>query len=110
MSLLELITNRWHREDQIADLAELLVRECAHATIDRLNPAVYHMTRYESRGYIRARALGIVKRVVAHAAPEQELSPDDMRKVQAMVLQATTRMVHQHVLSHPWRSLARVAA
>jgi hypothetical protein len=108
MSLLQRWVDHWRANARIGRLAEQLAPLCAGEVRSHLSGAPLEMSLYECRGYIRARALGIVQRVADEAGHRRGISPRLLPALQALVLEATTRLVVREMWNPP-SHLARAA-
>ena len=99
MSLFQRIfrVDPWRQNARIAALADELAAACAADVRGSLSDRVFRMSPHESRGYVRARAMPAVVRVMDEAGRRHHVSPRWLPLLQAQVLDATTRMVHRQL-------------
>lgn len=100
MSLLQLATRRWRKAARWEELVEELAQVCVGEVQGRLSEQVYHMSRHESRGYVRARAGAVITRVVDSAVRDGRIPATSVPLLRGRVLEATTHLV-QHGLAMP---------
>ncbi len=97
MLLMELFA-RWRMQsDKIEELAEQLAAACAAEVRSRLSERVFQMSHHESRGYVRARAAAVVSRVTAVVSHRERIPARSVPQLNALALDATTRIVHRQV-------------
>ena len=110
MSLFQMLVKGWKRSNSWNTAADELAIRCVGQVRKRLGPDVEQMSRNESRGYIRARARSVVKRVVESTASQPATPAELAYQLNNRVLETTTRLVHHQVVNQPLRKPTRRVA
>jgi hypothetical protein len=110
MTLFQILMRSWKRTDSWSSAADELAVKCAGTVRNRLGQQVDHMSRNESRGYIRARARSVVKQAVQSAMSQRQTPAELVPQLNNRVLETTTQLVHQQVVNQPFRKPTRRVA
>jgi hypothetical protein len=97
MSLFQMITAPWRSKIRYEDLAAQIARSQWVKVWERLSDQVWHMSRNERRGYIRARGALQIQQAVEQVIRQRQLGRDALAKLYTLTMDEVVHHVVEHM-------------
>jgi hypothetical protein len=97
MSLFQLVMSPWRKKIRLEELAQQLAQSHWIKVWEKLSDDVWHMSRNERKGYIRARGALLVQQAAEHTIRQRRLGQNNLAKLYALTMDQVVGHVTEHM-------------